>query len=263
MPPSLLAGPESLASPVLLRYEDGYQYQNVFAPLVKLEADEDKLMKESLKQEGVTVRWDMALNKRRLAHFRFSRPDSEFKIIMQGDEMRIKLGSFAQQFSVLNALIESEKKAKKKASGRDDGAAGVDDDEEEDAAWSAVGYVREIVDGEITLELAMGEREAPVSVTSGYTVELVWRSVTFDRMQAALRKFAVEDDSVSGYLYHALLGHQVEPQAIRATLPSRYQAPGLPELNHSQIAAVKTVLQKPLSLIQGPPGAYFEWISAF
>lgn len=44
------ADPEHVASPVLLRYEDGYQYQNVFAPLVKLEADEDRLMKESLKQ---------------------------------------------------------------------------------------------------------------------------------------------------------------------------------------------------------------------
>ena len=30
--------------------------------------------------------------------------------------------------------------------------------------------------------------------------------------------------------------------------------PRLPELNHSQVAAVKSVLQKPLSLIQGPPG---------
>ena len=33
---------------VLLRYEDAYQYQNIFGPLVKLEADYDKKMKESL-----------------------------------------------------------------------------------------------------------------------------------------------------------------------------------------------------------------------
>lgn len=37
-------------------------------------------------------------------------------------------------------------------------------------------------------------------------------------------------------------------------MPKRFTAPGLPELNHSQMAAVKAVLQKPLSLIQGPPG---------
>ena len=34
----------------------------------------------------------------------------------------------------------------------------------------------------------------------------------------------------------------------------RFSAPNLPELNHSQVYAVKSVLQKPLSLIQGPPG---------
>jgi hypothetical protein len=33
-----------------------------------------------------------------------------------------------------------------------------------------------------------------------------------------------------------------------------YSAPNMPELNHSQISAVKAVLQSPLSLIQGPPG---------
>jgi regulator of nonsense transcripts 1 len=32
--------------------------------------------------------------------------------------------------------------------------------------------------------------------------------------------------------------------------PRRFSAPNLPELNHSQMYAVKTVLQKPLSLIQ-------------
>lgn len=46
---------------VLLRYEDAYQYQNIFGPLVKLEADYDKKLKESqvsqfnLKQESVDV----------------------------------------------------------------------------------------------------------------------------------------------------------------------------------------------------------------
>lgn len=51
-----------------------------------------------------------------------------------------------------------------------------------------------------------------------------------------------------------LLGHEVEPQVLRVNLPSRFSAPGLPELNHSQYTAVKAVLQRPLSLIQGPPG---------
>lgn len=54
--------------------------------------------------------------------------------------------------------------------------------------------------------------------------------------------------------YHKLLGHEVEIQALRTQMPKRFSAPGLPELNHSQMYAVKSVLQKPLSLIQGPPG---------
>lgn len=54
--------------------------------------------------------------------------------------------------------------------------------------------------------------------------------------------------------HERLLGHEVEPQVLRVTLPPRFSAPGLPELNHSQFTAVKAVLQRPLSLIQGPPG---------
>ena len=78
--------------------------------------------------------------------------------------------------------------------------------------------------------------------------------LSFGCWQAAMKQFAIDDTSVSGYIYHRLLGHEVEPQAIRAALPRRFSAPGLPELNHSQVSAVKAVLQKPLSLIQGPPG---------
>jgi regulator of nonsense transcripts 1 len=36
-------------------------------------------------------------------------------------------------------------------------------------------------------------------------------------------------------------------------MPKAEKPPGLPELNRSQMYAVKSVLQKPISLIQGPP----------
>ena len=49
-----------------------------------------------------------------------------------------------------------------------------------------------------------------------------------------MRTFAVDDTSVSGYLYHKLLGHDVEPQTIRANVPKHFTAPNLPQLNHSQ-----------------------------
>jgi regulator of nonsense transcripts 1 len=40
-------GVDDEPQPVQLRYEDAYQYQNIFGPLVKLEADYDKKMKEA------------------------------------------------------------------------------------------------------------------------------------------------------------------------------------------------------------------------
>lgn len=59
------AGGEGEPQPILLRYEDAYQYQNIFGPLVKIESDYDKKLKESLTQNDVTVRWDMGLNQKR------------------------------------------------------------------------------------------------------------------------------------------------------------------------------------------------------
>ena len=56
----------------LRRYEDAYQYQNIFGPLVKLEADYDRKMKESQTQDNIVVRWDIGLNKRRIAYFVFN-----------------------------------------------------------------------------------------------------------------------------------------------------------------------------------------------
>jgi regulator of nonsense transcripts 1 len=94
-------------------------------------------------------------------------------------------------------------------------------------------------------------------------------------MQSALRKFAVDESSVSAYIYHRLLGHEVEDVVFRLHLPKHFSAPDLPELNRSQVKccceiieyrllilhfyalqvfAVKQAVQRPLTLIQGPPG---------
>lgn len=39
--------------------------RNIYGPLVNLEAEYDKKMKESQTQEGVTIRWDQGLNKKK------------------------------------------------------------------------------------------------------------------------------------------------------------------------------------------------------
>ena len=95
----------------------------------------------------------------------------------------------------------------------------------------------------------------PNDVKVGFLVEYVWKATSFDRMKTALKTFAKDETSVSGYLYHKLLGHELAPQTLKVPLPtSGYSVNGLPALNDSQINAVKSVIQQPLSLIQGPPG---------
>ncbi|MBA0768245.1 hypothetical protein Gotri_017062 [Gossypium trilobum] len=203
---------------VALKYEDAYQYQNVFAPLIKLEADYDKMMKESQSKDNVTVRWDIGLNKKRVAYFVFPKEDNELRLV-PGDELRLRYSGDAAH-----------------------------------PAWQAVGHVIKLTaQEEVALELRASQG-VPVDVSHGFSVDFVWKSTSFDRMQGAMKTFAVDETSVSGYIYHHLLGHEVEVQMVRNTLPRRFGAPGLPELNASQAFAVKSVLQKPISLIQGPPG---------
>ena len=77
------------------------------------------------------------------------------------------------------------------------------------------------------------ERQQPTEHLNRFSLEFVWKAVTFDRMQDALRTFALDDESVSQYIFHKLLGHQVVPQTLNFPMPRRFSAPGLPELNHS------------------------------
>ncbi|CAI5994052.1 unnamed protein product [Closterium sp. NIES-64] len=211
-------GVDDEPQPVALKYEDAYQYQNVFGPLVKLEADYDKMMKEAQTKDNITVRWDVGLNKKRVAYFVFPKEESELRLV-PGDELRLKYPGDPIH-----------------------------------PAWQSVGHVIKLTpQEEVAVELRAGQG-APVEVTHGFSVDFVWKSTSFDRMQAAMKLFAVDETSVSGFIYHRLLGHDVEPHTVRNVMPKRFGAPGLPELNHSQISAVKSVLQKPLSLIQGPPG---------
>ena len=132
------------------------------------------------------------------------------------------------------------------------------------------GFLVDVSD-EIALELRKNEG-VPTEITHNFIVDFVWKSTSFDRMQLAMKTFAVDEKSVSAYIvsrtnvlavyygltdspqYHKLLGHEVEPQSLKTQMPKRFSAPGLPELNHSQMYAVKSILQKPISLIQGPPG---------
>lgn len=206
---------------VLLRFENAFQYQNVFAPLIKLEAEDDRKLKESQTQENVTVRWDLGLNKKRLAFFRLSKANDELRL-MAGDELRMRYAG----------------------------------DTRNQGVWSGVGHVVKVpnnISDEIGIELKICAG-APVEATTGFAIEFVWKPTSFDRMHSAMRVFAVEEEAISSYLYNAILGRENEECTTKVQLPKRFSCPGLPELNHSQVYAIRTALQKPLCLIQGPPG---------
>lgn len=45
-------------------------------------------------------------------------------------------------------------------------------------------------------------------------------------MQLAMKTFAVDEQSVSGYIYHKLMGHDAAPpQVLRAQMPKRFVFP--------------------------------------
>lgn len=155
---------------VLLRYEDGFQYESIFRPLIKLEAEYDKRLKESTTYENIDVRWDVGLNKRIIAYFVLpTGTDSDIRL-MQGDELRMKyVGTLSKP-------------------------------------WNGEGNVIKVPDNygeEIGIELKLrSSHQAPTECVSNFVVEFVWKSTSFDRMLAALNKFAVDDRAVSIFIYH-------------------------------------------------------------
>ncbi|CAK9023360.1 Regulator of nonsense transcripts 1 homolog (ATP-dependent helicase UPF1) [Durusdinium trenchii] len=173
-------GMEDDPQPVMLRYEDAYQYQHVFAPLVKMEApgrkkttgrrlkaDYDKKVKESQSQENVVVRWDIGAE--------LSEDGRGFLLtgtltarLVPGDELRLRLNSSAYA-NLANA---------------------------DETGWNAVGHVSKITaNEEVALELRGPQQVGPWDINHGFQVEFVWKSTSFDRMQAAMRTFAVDDTS--------------------------------------------------------------------
>ena len=217
------AGVDDEPAHVMLRYDDAYQYQNIFGPLVKIEADYDRKLKEAQSQDNLVVRWDIGLNNKHLASFVLPKLELGDVKLAVGDEMRLRyIGELR-------------------------------------AHWEGVGYVIKIpnnLSDEVTIELRRNasDKQVPTDCTQAFCADYVWKATSFDRMQLAMKSFAVDEMSVSGYIYHRLLGHEVAAAPLKTAIPRRFSVPGLPELNVSQVNAVKSVLQKPLSLIQGPPG---------
>jgi regulator of nonsense transcripts 1 len=112
---------EAQVEPIGLAWDDGYHYQNVMAPLIQMEADYDKSIKEALSEERVSLRWDKSLNGRHVVCFSFGRDASESRLMI-GDELNLKLSKGGE-------FLNGGK------------------------PWEAKGWAKYIDDGEVELEL--------------------------------------------------------------------------------------------------------------
>lgn len=212
-------------SPILMRYTDPYQYQRSFAPLVKIEADYDKAMKESRGLNYISVDWTMSLNNKYLASFYFSTSDAYDLKVAVGDEMILRY-----------------------------------DGPELDEPWEGSGYIIRLPDShqeEYTLEMIHSKNHSkpPIHINNRFTAEFVWKGTSYERMQDAMKVFALDPKSISEYLSLKLLGHtELSDIFFDIDLPNDLSIPNMPSLNASQLYAVETSLKSPLTLIQGPPG---------
>ena len=96
----------------------------------------------------------MGLNKKRIAYFVFAQPESDIRLV-SGDELLLKHPGDATR-----------------------------------APWQSTGtVVRLSATEEVGIELRSGG-DAPIDVNSGFTVDVVWKAIAYDRMQAlGIREF--------------------------------------------------------------------------
>ena len=55
------------------------------------------------------------------------------------------------------------------------------------------------VDDWIVLEMRRSDN-VPTDCREGFAVDFVWKATSFDRMQQAMKTFAIDEKSVSGYI---------------------------------------------------------------
>ena len=117
---------------------------------------------------GINVRWEMSLKKRRLAYFLFASKEEFESTLLPGNELRLSINHSGFK-------------------------------------WTSLGHVVKITSNEeICLELSSSI--PPPTVNTGYTVEFVWKSTSYERMKKGLKTFWKDEESISSYLYYKLLG---------------------------------------------------------
>lgn len=211
--------PEIKLKELPLSFKNGTMYRGMFMPLIEREALEDRQIKESQSHSNVSLKWEENIKKNMVGVFVF--PSQE---------------DFGANYFIGNSLTLSTTLSNGQT-------------------WSGNGSIVKVTnDDEVHLE--MDCRNVPRDITKGYKIEFIWKSTTSQRLQAGLKCFSEVDESISSYLYEKILG-QNNPRftpSTGITPPKLLKVPNLPDLNISQIEAVRHALVTPLCLIQGPPG---------
>ena len=118
------------------------------------------------------------MNKKRLAYFMFPNEGDNVRLV-PGDELKIKCGSE-------NGL----------------------------PIWKQRGHIVKITSTEeICLELK--NSKAPPTDDNRFTIELIWKSTSFDRMKHALKIFLKDETSVSEYIFYKILGYNTSEQFLK------------------------------------------------
>ncbi|KNH07326.1 mRNA decay factorlike protein [Perkinsela sp. CCAP 1560/4] len=282
--------------PVGFFYDDAYAYESTFIPLLDLEAKTDEEMKKQHVLRDANITWTAGLSGRWLGQFDFPRVDGDSHVVV-GDEIKIIHCDDIEKPQICeecDGIIDGDDNrcncVKNNVTSRKNirdiehgvlgtvirlnlSASGTEDEvivevrlkTPQTSSSGAAKGTKKVSSTNATMAAILN------GGTAGYNCELVWKSVSFDRMRNALKIFARDETSLSPYLYHRLLGHAVDTSVgshgpagdaqSNAHVPLELSTPGsLPRLNHSQASAVRGVLSnslsstKPISLIQGPPG---------
>eukprot|EP01062_Namystynia_karyoxenos_P083440 TRINITY_DN959_c0_g2_i1.p1 TRINITY_DN959_c0_g2~~TRINITY_DN959_c0_g2_i1.p1 ORF type:complete len:1040 (+),score=280.85 TRINITY_DN959_c0_g2_i1:121-3240(+) len=201
---------------VPLHFADGEQLREAFLPLLELEAAEDRRATERQGVDGVTISWASG----------GSEGDFEYYL---GDGVRFLPGDTVKLSGGGAVPLETEARVT--------------------ATRAAAGQGAQ----RVTIR---PKKRMPTARQQGWRVSATWRPTTVQRMRKALASFARDESSLGEAVYHLLLGHGDRWTDLDPRPPSAAPlgVPGIPELNHSQAAAVRSALRRPLSLIQGPPG---------
>lgn len=213
--------------PVLLRSQDGAIYHNSYIPLIEAETAADKASTESQVWDVSYIEWSQNSADAHIAEFTLSPYESKGIHIYEGEEVKL-------HFRDIRA--------------------------HDGESWTGQGTLIQIPrphKDRYTFRLNYKEQPPPTHATVGFSIEFLWLGVSQFRMMNAVRFFATRRKSTSAYIYHTILGHEVEPVEFSTTLPKSLSFPaltGLRPLNASQEAAVSAAIRKPFVLIQGPPG---------